>query len=71
MHENVKKNMHFIHQLMIHLTVQPRGALEGTFDSAPKNELTDLHKDEQRVHVRLHYRVYLSCTCGYTCWCNV
>ena len=32
---------------MIHLTMQSRGALEGTFDGAPKHDLNDLHKDPQ------------------------
>ena len=30
---------------MIHLTVQSRGAPEGTFNDAPKDALTDIHKD--------------------------
>ena len=44
--------MHFTLQLIIHLTVQSRGALEGTFDGAHK----DLRKNAQRgclLHVRL------------------
>ena len=32
---------------MIHLTVQSRGAPEGTFDDAPKDAISDLHKDAQ------------------------
>ena len=47
MHKNAKKKMHFTHQLMIHLTVQSRGVLEGIFDGAPKDALRDLHKDAQ------------------------
>ena len=35
-------------QLMIHLTVQSRGATECTFDGATKNVLRDLHKDAQK-----------------------
>ena len=30
---------------MIHFTVQSRGAPEGTFDDAPKDAISDLHKD--------------------------
>ena len=48
MHKNVKKKIHFTLQLMIHLTVQPRGAAEGTFDGPPKDALGDLHKDAQK-----------------------
>ena len=39
--------MHFMLQLMIHLTVQSWGALDGTFDGVPKDALSDLHKDVQ------------------------
>ena len=45
MHKIVKKNMHFTPQLMIHMTVQSRGAPEGTPDGAPKDALSDLHND--------------------------
>ena len=48
MHNNVKKKIHFTLQLMIHFTVQSRGAPECTFDGAPKDGLSDLHKDAQR-----------------------
>ena len=48
MHKNAKKKKHFTHQLMIHLTVQSRGVLQGTFDGAPKDALRDLHKDAQK-----------------------
>ena len=40
--------MHFMLQLMIHLTVQSRSTPEGTFDGAPKEALSDLHKDAQK-----------------------
>ena len=74
MYKNMKKKMHFRHQLMIHLTVQSRGALEGTSDGAPNDALRDLHKDAQRMRVRFHcrldFRVHLSCTCGCNFWYN-
>ena len=63
MHENVKRKLYFALQLMIHLTVLSRDAPEGTLDVAPKDALNDLHKDSQKVHLRLHW----SCTCGDTC----
>ena len=44
MHKNVKKKM----QLMTHLTFQSRGGPEGTFDGAPKEAHSDLHKDAQK-----------------------
>ena len=47
MSKNAKKKMHFTLQLMIHLIVQSRGAPEGTFDGAPKDNLSDLHKNSQ------------------------
>ena len=46
-HKNVKKKMHFTLQLMIHLTIQSRGALRDISDAAPKEALSDLHKDAQ------------------------
>ena len=48
MHQNVNKKMHITLQLMIHLTVQLRGAPEGTFDGTPKVALTNLYKDTQK-----------------------
>ena len=47
MHKNVEKKIHFTRQLIIHLIVKSRGAPDGTFDVAPKDALSDLHKDEQ------------------------
>ena len=32
---------------MTHLTMQSRGTIEGTFDGAPKDTLSDLHKYAQ------------------------
>ena len=40
---NVREKMHFILHLMIHFTVQSRGALE----DAPNDALSNLHKDPQ------------------------
>ena len=48
MHKNAKKKMHVIHNLIIHLTVQSRGALEGKSDGAPEDALRDLHKVGQK-----------------------
>ena len=39
--------MHFKLQLIIHLTVESRGAIKVTFDGAPKDDLSDLHKGAQ------------------------
>ena len=47
MHKNVKKKMHFTLEFMIHLTKQSRGTPEGTFDDAPRDALSDFHKDAQ------------------------
>ena len=47
MHNEVKKKIHFILQLMIHLTVHSRGSPDVTFDGAPKDVLSDFHKDVQ------------------------
>ena len=48
-------------QLMIHLTVQSRGAPEGTFDGAPKDALSGLHKDAQEgaCEVELVFHLWL------------
>ena len=48
------KKIHFTLQLIIHLIVQSRGAPEGPFDGAPKDALSDLHKDTMKMHVKLH-----------------
>ena len=45
MYKNVKEKMHFIPHLMVHLTVQSRGASEGTLEGAPNDALANLHKD--------------------------
>ena len=45
MYKNVKEKLYFILHLMIHSTVQSRGALEGTLEAAPNDALTNLHKD--------------------------
>ena len=45
MPKSVKKKLHFTLELMIHLSVKWRGATEDTFDGAPKDALSDLHKD--------------------------
>ena len=47
MYKNVKEKMHFSLPLMIHLTVQSRGAPEGTLEGAPNDALNNLHKDAQ------------------------
>ena len=47
MYKNVREKMHFMLQLMIHLTVQSRGAPEGTLEGAPSDALSNLHKDAQ------------------------
>ena len=44
MQKTVKKKMDFTLQLTIHLTVQSRDALKGTFDRARKDGLSDLPK---------------------------
>ena len=54
MHKIIKKKMHFMLQLMIHLTVSSKDAPEGTFDGASKDALRDLHKDAQKGAWRLH-----------------
>ena len=47
MYKNVKEKMNFILQLMIHLTVQSRGAPKGTHEAAPNDAPASLHKDAQ------------------------
>ena len=47
MYKNMKEKLYFILHLMIHSTVQSRGALEGTLEAAPNDALTNLHKDAQ------------------------
>ena len=49
MYKNVKEKMHFILHLMIHSTVQSKGAAEGTLQVASNDALTNLYKDAQEV----------------------
>ena len=42
-----KENHAFYAELITQLTMQSRGALEGTFDGTPKDTFSDLHKDAQ------------------------
>ena len=42
-----KENDAFYAEMIIHLTMQSRDTPEGTFDGAPKDTLSDLHKDAQ------------------------
>ena len=46
-YNNMKEKIHFILHLMIHLTVQSRGALEVTLEGAPNDALSNLRKDAQ------------------------
>ena len=46
--KNVKKEMYFSLQLMIHLAMQSRNTPEGRLDGALKNTHRDLHKDAQK-----------------------
>ena len=41
------ENDAFYTELIMHLTMQSRGAPEGTFHSALKDTLSDIHKDAQ------------------------
>ena len=63
MYKYVKEKIHFILLLMIHLTVQSRGAPEGTLEGAPNDALTNLHKDAQEgvfeVALGLHLWLHL------------
>ena len=56
---------------MIHLTVQSRGAPDGTFDGAPKDALSDLDKDVEEgvceITLKGALELLLSCTCGCSC----
>ena len=47
MYKNLKEKMDFILHLMIHLTVQSRGAPEVTLEGAPNDALGNLQKDAQ------------------------
>ena len=40
-----KENDEFYAELVIHLTMQSRGAPEGKFNGVPKETLSDIHKD--------------------------
>ena len=67
MYKNVKEKMYFILNLIIHLTVQSRGAPKGTLEGAPNDALSNLHKDALGVHLRLHLRAHLRLHLGFTC----
>ena len=71
MYKNVKEKMNFNLHLMIPLTVQSRGAPEGTLEGAPDDSLTNLHKDAQEGVFEVALKgaleaLQLGCTCGCT-----
>ena len=61
-----KENDAFCTELIIHLTMQSRGEPEGTFDDAPKDTLSDLHKDAQEG-VKGAHEVALELCCTKRC----
>ena len=68
MYKNVEKKMHFIKRLMIHLTVESRGAPEGTLESAPNGALKNLHKDAQEGAFEVEFKGTLRVTLGLHLW---
>ena len=60
--------MHFILQLMIHLTVQSRGAPEGTLKGAPKDTRSNLHKDAQERAFEVALKGALEVALGLHLW---
>ena len=66
-----KENDAFYAELTIHLTMHSRDASEGTFDGAPKDTLSDLHKDAQEgvceVALKAAHEVALELLCTKRC----
>ena len=64
MYKNVGEKMHFMLHLMIHLTVQSRGAPEGTIEVAPNDAISNLHKDAQESVFEVALKGALEVTLG-------
>ena len=68
MYKNVKEKMNFILKLMIHLAVKSRGAPEGTFEGAPNDALTNLHKDAEESAFEVALKGALEVALGLHLW---
>ena len=71
MYKNVKEKMHFILHLMIHLTVQSRGAPEATLEGAPNDDLSNLHKDAQERAVEVALKGTVEVALGLHLWLHL
>ena len=67
-YKNVKEKMNFILKLMIHLAVKSRGAPEGTFEGAPNDALTNLHKDAEESAFEVALKGALEVALGLHLW---
>ena len=70
-YKNVKEKMNFILHLMIHLTVQSRGAPEGTLEGAPNDTLTNLPKDAQEGAFEVALKGELEVALGLHLWLHL
>ena len=63
MYKNVKEEIYFMLQVIIHLTMHSRSAPEGTIEGAPNDALINLHKDAKEgafeVALGLHQWLHL------------
>ena len=66
----MRKKTHFTLQLMIHLTVQSRGAPEHTLDGAPKDALSNLHNDSQDGACEVSLKGTLEVALEFHCGCT-
>ena len=71
MYKYLKEKMYFMVQIMIHLTVQSRGAPEGTLDDAPNDILSSLHKDAQERVFEVALNCALKVALGLHLWVHL
>ena len=71
MYKSMKEKMHFTLHLMIHLTVQSRGAPEGTFERAPNDTFSNLHKDAQKGAFEVALKGALEVALGLHLWLHL
>ena len=63
--------MHFMLRLMTLLTVQSRGAPEGTLECAPNDALRNLHKDAQEGAFEVALKGALEVALGLHLWLHL
>ena len=71
MYKNVKKKVHFLLYLMLHLTVQSRSAPEGALERASNDALSNLHKDAKEGAFEFALKSEFEVPLGFHLWLHL